>query len=468
MDHRYYATTSMCPTCHALVPGEVVRRDDEVLVTRKCPEHGRFDALVCSDVAWFESLPAFDVEPSRPKGRRLPVKQGCPSDCGLCSAHRQMAGTAAIEISNRCDAACPVCLADNVGTFDLSPEEARAAVDALFRQQDHVSAVALSGGEPTMHPDLFSILEAIDRPGVERIAINTNGLRVARDDAFLDRLAGYPKAYVSLHYDGSGARTLRGIDASVQERALDRLLSRGIAAAPLVLAARGVNDGELGSIVTRLLAKDGVRTVMISMLAHVGSRGETFAGDPLTRLTIPGALDAMEASSTGVLHKRDFMPLPMPNPLCAAIGYFLVQDGVITPLIPLAPLERVVALTRNANFGRADDEFEALLRDVIDRVYASPDEFAPGLLGRLRKLCDVLFPADRALDADERTRLAEDSLKTVYLYQFMDPWTFDTSRLDKCSCQHLLPGGSIIPSCAYYALHRDRDPRFARDEPAAS
>jgi uncharacterized radical SAM superfamily Fe-S cluster-containing enzyme len=463
MDHRYYATTSMCPTCHALVPGEVVRRDDEVWVTRMCPEHGGFDGLVCSDVAWYERLPMFDVEPARPQGRRLPVTQaGCPTDCGLCSAHRQIAGTAAIEISNRCDAACPVCLADNVGTFDLSVADVTSALDALFRQQDHVSAVALSGGEPTMHPALFDMIRALERPGVERIVVNTNGLRVARDDAFLDELARHDRVYVSLHFDGAGAKALRGIDASVQERALERLLARKIPAAPLVLAARGVNDHELGPLVLGLLRKDNVRTVMMSMLAHVGSRGEGFAGDPRTRLTIPGALDAMEATSAGALRKRDFMPLPMPNPLCAAIGYFFVMDDEVTPLVPLAPIERVIDFTKNSNFGRADDDLEALLREVIDRVYASPEEHAPGLLGRLRKLAALLFPEDRALDCDERTRLAESCLKTVYLYQFMDPWTFDASRLDKCSCQHLLPDGKIIPSCSYYALHRAKDPRFAR------
>jgi hypothetical protein len=59
-------------------------------------------------------------------------------------------------------------------------------------------------------------------------------------------------------------------------------------------------------------------------------------------------------------------------------------------------------------------------------------------------------------------------VKTVYLFQFMDAWTFDSKRLQKCSCQHLLPDGSTIPSCSYYAYHRKRDPRFAPGEAPAS
>jgi uncharacterized radical SAM superfamily Fe-S cluster-containing enzyme len=45
--------------------------------------------------------------------------------------------------------------------------------------------------------------------------------------------------------------------------------------------------------------------------------------------------------------------------------------------------------------------------------------------------------------------------------QFMDSWTFDSVRLAKCSCQHLLPGGTRIPSCGYYSYHRRLDPRFS-------
>jgi 7,8-dihydro-6-hydroxymethylpterin dimethyltransferase len=56
--------------------------------------------------------------------------------------------------------------------------------------------------------------------------------------------------------------------------------------------------------------------------------------------------------------------------------------------------------------------------------------------------------------------LAEKHIRTVYLMQFMDAWTFDAKRLSRCSCQHVLPGGKIVPSCGYYSYHRRFDPRF--------
>lgn len=89
-------------------------------LSRSCPEHGAIEALVCSDVNWFEGLPRFDAPPIKPSHPKTPVQHGCPLNCGLCAAHRQVAGTMAIEISNQCNANCPVCLGDNRDTFEMS------------------------------------------------------------------------------------------------------------------------------------------------------------------------------------------------------------------------------------------------------------------------------------------------------------------------------------------------------------
>jgi hypothetical protein len=462
-DKVYYATRSMCPTCRRLLPAEVVARDHQVFVARTCPEHGPFEGLVCSDQDWYEWLPLFDVEPVRPEHPDRQVQAGCPDDCGMCAAHRQSIGTAAIEISNRCDAACPTCLAANQATFELTVDEVRRAMEHVLAAQPSVSAFTLSGGEPTTHPQLFEIIALLERPEIGRIVINSNGKRIAEDDAFLDRLATHPNVYVCLHYDGQQAHRLRGIDHAVQERALTRLVARGIKVTPLVLATAGVNDQELGGLARDLLTRSpGIPSVMMSMMAFAGERGAQFPGDPRTRLTVAGALDCIERTSGGALHKRDFMPLPMPNPICVAVGYFLTLDGEITPVIPLLPIERLIAFTKNANFAVPDERFESLILEIIDRVYAHPELYdqPQALEGKLRRLLGLLFPEDHPLGDVERTRIAEQNLKLVYLMQFMDPWTFDTKRLAKCSCIHLLPDDQLTPSCGYYTYHRHQDPRF--------
>ncbi|HEY3359148.1 MAG TPA: radical SAM protein [Polyangia bacterium] len=458
----YYRMTTMCPHCGQLMPGEVRRQDGGVFVTRTCPTHGPIDALVCSDVAWYEGLARFDVPPVKPARPRTEADKGCPEDCGLCPAHRQSAGTTAIEISNRCNASCPVCLADNQGTFELSPAEVSAIVDRAVAAQGRLDVVTLSGGEPTIHPRFFEILDVLTRPEVGRIAVNSNGRRIAEDDDFVRGLAR-PNVYVSLHYDGAGAPAIRGVDFALQRRALERLCAHGVAVVPVTLAVKDINDHELGALATDLLRRPQVKSLILSVMAYTGRRGSDYPFDPRTRLTIPAALDAIEAGSGSALARRDFMPLPMPNPLCAAVGYFLVDEAGIAPLLPAAGVDRMIEAVTNAHFAKPDERFERFFRETVDAVYADPAAGPGGeeLLGRFKRFLGRLFPAGRTQGAAARQAIAEESIKTVYLMQFMDGWTFDSRRLQKCSCQHLFADGVSMPSCGYYAYHRARDPRFA-------
>ena len=176
-----------------LLPGEVFSRDQAVYLSRTCPDHGEIEALVCSDVTWFERLPRFDAVPNKPAKVQRPKIHGCPLDCGLCPGHRQIAGTAAIEISNRCNANCPVCLGDNRNTFDMSVAEIKSLVDSAIADQGSLGVLTLSGGEPTIHPQFFEILSLLNRPEIGRINLNTNGLVINSDDAFLERLKQHSK-----------------------------------------------------------------------------------------------------------------------------------------------------------------------------------------------------------------------------------------------------------------------------------
>jgi len=461
--HPYYGTTTLCPFCSRLLPGEVFGRDEAVYLSRECPEHGRIEALVCSDINWFEGLKRFDVTPIKPAHPQHPVSQGCPLDCGLCAAHRQVAGTVAIEISNRCNANCPVCLGDNRGTFEMSVAEIRELVEGAIRDQGQIGVLTLSGGEPTIHPQFFAILSLLDRPEIGRINLNSNGLRMVQDAKFVEQLRKHPKVYVSLHFDGRNAKQIRGTRPELQEQALDRLCEAGIGVVPLILGVRDINDGELGALVPALLQRSkAIKTVIVSLMAYTGANGGRFKPEPLRRLTIPDAVDSIATGSGKVIHREDFIPVPMPNPICAAIGYFFVDQEGIIPMIRAAGVDETVACIQNQHFAQANEKMEAFFREMINNIYANPRKFPDSsrTLRRLKTFVERLFTGDRRTPA-ERQALAEESIKTVFIMQFMDGWTFDTQRLSKCSCQHLLPGNRLVPSCGYYTFHRQRDMRFA-------
>ena len=62
-------------------------------------------------------------------------------------------------------------------------------LDALVASEGEPDLVQISGGEPTIHPQFFEILDAARARPIRHLMINTNGLRIAREPDFAERLA---------------------------------------------------------------------------------------------------------------------------------------------------------------------------------------------------------------------------------------------------------------------------------------
>ena len=98
-------------------------------------------------------------------------------------------------------------------------------LDAVVRNEGEPDVVQISGGEPTIHPRFFDVLDAARRRPINHLMINTNGMRIAQDEAFAARLAEYmPDFEVYLQFDSferDALVALRGADLrEVRERAL--------------------------------------------------------------------------------------------------------------------------------------------------------------------------------------------------------------------------------------------------------
>jgi uncharacterized radical SAM superfamily Fe-S cluster-containing enzyme len=196
-------------------------------------------------------------------------------------------------------------------------------------------------------------------------------------------------------------------------------------------------------------------------MAYTGENGSRFAFNPATRLTIPEALESIEKSSHGQIRKTDFIPIPMPNPLCTAIGYFLFMDNEFTSLFQFGELDQIINYLKNGHFAKLTPEFSAYIRDTINKIYAFPERYADSekLLKKIKNLYQTLFPQDQNISDKERQQRAAKYLRVIYLYQMMDSWSFDSKRLSRCSCQHGFPDGRILPTCGFYSYHHNVDKR---------
>jgi uncharacterized radical SAM superfamily Fe-S cluster-containing enzyme len=149
----YGQTTSLCETCHGLVPAKVIIEGDNVYYLKRCRTHGVQKTLVSSDASYFRLCHDYLKPSDRPLTAQTNTNYGCPYDCGLCPDHEQHSCLALIDVNEECNLTCPVCFADS------SPQKKRhrslaeieAMMDALVASEGEPDLLQISGGEPTIH-----------------------------------------------------------------------------------------------------------------------------------------------------------------------------------------------------------------------------------------------------------------------------------------------------------------------------
>ena len=127
-------------------------------------------------------------------------------------------------------------------------------LDAVVTNEHEPDVVQISGGEPTLHPHLFEILEYAKTLPIKHIMLNTNGIVLAKDFEFAKRLAAYaPDFEIYLQFDSfrnSVLQSMRGADlASIRELALENLNKLNLSTPLVVTVQKNVNDDEIGGII---------------------------------------------------------------------------------------------------------------------------------------------------------------------------------------------------------------------------
>lgn len=460
--YAYLGTvTGMCRECRRLVPARVVEENGAVYQERLCAQCGTARARIADDAAWYRRTITQTVrcKPARRPGTA--VRNGCPFDCGPCAFHANACHLPVFSITNACNMACPICFTYNRPTprYFMSREELRSLLDRLIERAGPFDLVNLTGGEPTLHPELLSLLAECRRPEIGRVTVNSNGLRLAADEDLCRALADQG-AYVILSFDtlrSETARTLHGRDVVAEKlKALEHLERFGVGTTLLNVLLRGVNDAEIGDIVALARRHAVVRSLTVQTMTFTGQGGAAFR--PREHLPLDGAAQALEDATDGAIRAEHFFPHAGAHPLCYSVAYYLKDGDQLCSLTEFFSVDELRLMLGHGYLLQPEDASQERFHRAIDRLWAEGD--ARRRLPALKRLLGQLYPPDRALTPAERQAVAERSLFTVYLHAHMDEDTLDLARLVACPDQVPDADGRLIPACAYNLFYRRNDPRF--------
>ncbi|GAA2684433.1 radical SAM protein [Nonomuraea recticatena] len=453
---------AFCPHCHGDLPvervprlsGYLAERDGRVWLERGCRTHGLVRTLYDED----PEILSYLEEWTAPTKAHIPDLAGnfAPIPVayldGLPEMQTQHTCILLEDITESCNLRCPTCFAGSSPDLQgvVPVERVLANVDQrLEREEGRLDVLMLSGGEPTLHPDLAKLLAELTARPITRILVNTNGLLVAQDDGLLDLLTEHrDRVEVYLQYDGiseHASRHHRGGDLRrFKALAVRRLSERQIFTTLVMTAALGVNDGEIGDVVRLALATPFVGGVSIQPVFGSG-RSEVI--DPMDRLTHTGVLKRLEPQTGGLVTWRDLTALPCSHPHCCSVGYLIRDDsGDWRSLVALIGHDRLKENLGLVSNRIADSEIPRELRLAVQEsllgLLSEQSSLSHPQIGELWKNicenCDLgLSTLVTVLGRRKKLRrMLGERVVRLTVKPFMDISTMIEERLTQC-CVHV-------------------------------
>lgn len=436
-------TLSVCPHCLALVPAYRVTEGTSVFLEKECPEHGFFRVRVWDGKPDYKNWNKPRIT-SGPSSCATAVNKGCPYDCGLCAEHRQQTCCVLLEITERCNLACPVCFASsgksNAG--DPGMEEIEGWYRMLMERGGPFN-IQLSGGEPTVRDDLPEIINLGVFMGFSFIQLNTNGIRIADERGYAEKLRDAGLSCVFLQFDGvtdDVQRCLRGADLMLLKlKALDNCAKAGLGVVLVPTLVPGLNTGDIGRIIR--LALDNlphVRGVHFQPVSYFGR----FPGSTRERITIPEIIREIERQTGGAMKMENFVPPGGENPYCSFHGNFVqMPDGTLKPW------------NQKNETGCCSKPLPVTDGSRKARIFVAKQWTSPAC-------CDNKTVALEGLSRSSAPGINTESLD-IFLERvkthticisgmaFQDAWTLDLDRLKECIIHVVSRDGRLIPFCAY-------------------
>lgn len=467
---------SICPICLRRIPMRIYEENNVIYLEKNCPEHGKFEDVYWGDAElykWFyRGWNRAKYVGSGLENSSANIERGCPYDCGLCPQHKTHTVLGIIDVTNRCNMACPICFAyAGAANYVYEPTyEQIVDMIKLLRSNSPwaCNALQFSGGEPTLRNDLPDLIREAKKAGIDHVEVNTNGLRLAEDIEYFRKLyeAGMNTLY--LQFDGLREeiyKKLRGRTdlIPIKEKVLENARKIGLRSIVLVVTlARGVNDQDLGDIIEYAVKNsDVVRCVNIQPISMAGrARKEEMRK---LRITIPDTIKLIEEQTDGRVQVKDWRPVnwPVPiakgmeiiknrtypeftmHPMCGASTFLVIDEDSYKPITRYVDVDKFADIFWNIYYLGMKGRRARAKVEILKLLPMVKSELIRGLIkdiitkGNIKALSALMY-----------------RVIMIGIMHFQDVWNMDLDRVQRCAIHYATPDGKIRSFCTYNSIHR--------------
>lgn len=474
-------TQSLCPECVAVIEASIFEENGKVMIEKTCSLHGTFKDIYWSSAEQYKRFERYRHDGDGVENSKL-TNVDCPHACGLCPAHKTTTILANIDVTNRCNMACPVCFASASSSgylYEPSIEQIRDMMQMLRNEKPvPCPAIQFSGGEPTMREDIVEIVRMADGFGFTQVQMATNGIRLAQSPELCRELNAAGLNTVYLQFDGvteEPYKITRGYNAlPAKQRAIENCRASGLNSISLVpTLAKGANDQQVGDIIRFAIKNmDTVKGINFQPVSFTGRINKEERMEK--RITIPYLLELIEEQTGGEIAAGDFYPVPfvvpisrfseaqqgIPNieftvhPHCGTGTYIYVEDG------------RMIPITRFIDVEGLMEHIEELAQggDRLGKTIGKMTRIA-SLISALPKYTDTAKTPEsvdvkklfiNVLRDGTGEAIKQFHRHTLFIgaMHFMDLYNMDLERVKRCGVHYATPDGRIIPFCTYNTIHR--------------
>jgi uncharacterized radical SAM superfamily Fe-S cluster-containing enzyme len=431
------------------VSAKIIKKNKAVYLLKHCKIHGEQIDLLEEDAEYYERRYLYN-KPSTKCKTQTKIERGCPFDCGLCPDHEQHTCIGLIEITQKCNLGCPVCYACAGVGNNLSLQKIEEMMDFLQDSESNEAEILqISGGEPTMHPDILKIIALAKEKHFKYVMLNTNGLRIAEDKKFVEQLSQFKggfEIYLQFDgFDGSAYSYLRGRDIlALKMKAIENLTAYGIPMTLVMTVEKGVNDKEIGKVIDFGIKTKFVRGINFQPIAFFGRLKDVHKVKD--RLTLTGILRLIELQTKGTIKRDDFIPLPCDVDRVSVTYLYRSKDEFL-PITRKLDIKNYIQILDNTF------AFDP------DRIMKNIKTVGPGccsIADFIKDISPLVTEAFVKKTTKDKMEFVDENTFRMSVTSFIDAYNFDMASM-KRECVHIVtPDLKKIPFSSFNMIHRKK------------